>query len=263
MSPVVGTAWLGRLFAPWSWSGSNLGGPAANEINLPFAAVYWLVHALRGSPASPKGSGTPRFSSAPRWPATCSCGPFASVRQDPPSALSPMSSTPTLSPSAPIRSSSLPWCCCQGFRQSCSPRHPAVGAPKGRSPPRRQCAAPRIRILERAARAHDRALLALMPLLVGWLDGRAAASRAVRTLALAHRSSRSPPLTGSCRPCCSSRSMRPQRSPIRRAGSGPRAAPPLRSFWLNNNWGWKFAELLPYARAYRKFPLLILNSSCR
>ena len=54
MTPVVGTAWLGRLFAPWSWSGSNLGGPAANEANLPFAAVYWLVHALRGSPASLK-----------------------------------------------------------------------------------------------------------------------------------------------------------------------------------------------------------------
>ena len=51
LSPVVGTAWLGRLFAPWSWSGSNLGGPAANETNLPFAAVYWLVHALHGSPA--------------------------------------------------------------------------------------------------------------------------------------------------------------------------------------------------------------------
>ena len=51
LSPVVGTAWLGRLFAPWSWSGSNLGGPAANETSLPWAAVYWLVHALRGSPA--------------------------------------------------------------------------------------------------------------------------------------------------------------------------------------------------------------------
>ena len=51
MSPVVGTAWLGQLFAPWSWSGSNLGGPAANETQVPVAAVYWLVHALRGSPA--------------------------------------------------------------------------------------------------------------------------------------------------------------------------------------------------------------------
>ena len=50
-SPVVGTAWLGRLFAPWSWSGSNLGGPAANETSLPWAAVYWLVHALHGSTA--------------------------------------------------------------------------------------------------------------------------------------------------------------------------------------------------------------------
>ena len=51
MTPVVGTAWLGRLFTPWSWSGSDLGGPAADETNVPWAAVYWLVHALHGSPA--------------------------------------------------------------------------------------------------------------------------------------------------------------------------------------------------------------------
>jgi hypothetical protein len=30
ISPVIGTAWLGRLFTPWSWSGSNLGGPVSN-----------------------------------------------------------------------------------------------------------------------------------------------------------------------------------------------------------------------------------------
>ena len=112
LSPVVGTAWLGRLFAPWSWSGSDLGGPAANENN---AAVRrgLLARPRASRVACPRrrASGTPRFSPAPRRPAICSCGPFASARQDPPSALSLMSSTPTLSSSEPIRCTSPPWCC--------------------------------------------------------------------------------------------------------------------------------------------------------
>ena len=28
-------------------------------------------------------------------------------------------------------------------------------------------------------------------------------------------------------------------------------------FWLNNGWGWKYAEYFPYAGVYGKFPLLI------
>ena len=39
--PPVGIAWLRQLFAPISWSGSNLGGPAANELLAPWAAVFW------------------------------------------------------------------------------------------------------------------------------------------------------------------------------------------------------------------------------
>ena len=47
--PPEGTAWIGKLFAPWIWSGSNLGGPAAQEGQLPWAMVLWTVRSLGGT----------------------------------------------------------------------------------------------------------------------------------------------------------------------------------------------------------------------
>lgn len=47
--PPEGTAWIGKLFTPWIWSGSNLGGPAAQELQLPWATVLWIVNSLGGS----------------------------------------------------------------------------------------------------------------------------------------------------------------------------------------------------------------------
>jgi len=47
--PPVGTAWLRQLFAPVTWSGSNLGGPGANQLQFPWAAVLWVVHGAGGS----------------------------------------------------------------------------------------------------------------------------------------------------------------------------------------------------------------------
>jgi hypothetical protein len=49
-NPVTGTAWLGRVFSPWVWSGSNLGAPGANQRLLPWVGVYGLVRTLGGSP---------------------------------------------------------------------------------------------------------------------------------------------------------------------------------------------------------------------
>jgi O-antigen/teichoic acid export membrane protein len=51
LAPPAGTAWLSRLFDPWSWSGSDIGGAAANERSLPWATVLGTVHALGGSAA--------------------------------------------------------------------------------------------------------------------------------------------------------------------------------------------------------------------
>jgi hypothetical protein len=49
LSPPNGTAWIGHLFSPWVWSGSNLGGPGTLQQEAPWAAVLGLVHVLGGS----------------------------------------------------------------------------------------------------------------------------------------------------------------------------------------------------------------------
>ena len=49
--PPVGIAWLRQIFAPIGWSGSNLGGPASNEVQAPWAAISWAVHWAGGSGA--------------------------------------------------------------------------------------------------------------------------------------------------------------------------------------------------------------------
>lgn len=48
IAPEGGTAWLGRLFVPWSWSGSDLGSPST-PYNLPFAIVLTVVHGFGGT----------------------------------------------------------------------------------------------------------------------------------------------------------------------------------------------------------------------
>lgn len=50
IAPPEGTAWIARLFLPWTWTGSNLGGPNASETQLPWAIVLGATHAI-GLPA--------------------------------------------------------------------------------------------------------------------------------------------------------------------------------------------------------------------
>lgn len=51
LAPPNGTAWLGHIFAPWVWSGSDLGRPSNLETTLPWGALLWLVHGAGGSSA--------------------------------------------------------------------------------------------------------------------------------------------------------------------------------------------------------------------
>jgi hypothetical protein len=51
IAPPIGTAWIGRIFNTYGWSGSNLGGPQANQDLLPFAALDKIVHLAGGSGA--------------------------------------------------------------------------------------------------------------------------------------------------------------------------------------------------------------------
>lgn len=48
IAPPEGTAWIAHLFAPWAWTGSNLGAPNASETQLPWAVVLEVVHMLGG-----------------------------------------------------------------------------------------------------------------------------------------------------------------------------------------------------------------------
>jgi arabinofuranan 3-O-arabinosyltransferase len=50
IGPPVGTAWLGRLFEPWTWTGSSLGEPSQLPLLLPWAAVLGVVQVLGGDP---------------------------------------------------------------------------------------------------------------------------------------------------------------------------------------------------------------------
>lgn len=49
IKPPDGLAWLGRLFDPWAWTGSNLGEPSQLPLALPWAVVLGVVHSLGGN----------------------------------------------------------------------------------------------------------------------------------------------------------------------------------------------------------------------
>jgi len=51
LAPPDGTAWLARIFDPWSWTGSDIGSAAANQRELPWGVLLGVVHALGGSAA--------------------------------------------------------------------------------------------------------------------------------------------------------------------------------------------------------------------
>jgi len=51
LSPPDGLAWISHMFAPWRWSGSDLGRPGINQLALPWGAFLEVVHAVGGSPA--------------------------------------------------------------------------------------------------------------------------------------------------------------------------------------------------------------------
>ena len=51
IAPPIGTAWIGRIFSDFGWSGDNLGGPATNQGRLVWGVVSELTHLAGGSGA--------------------------------------------------------------------------------------------------------------------------------------------------------------------------------------------------------------------
>ena len=157
MSPVVGTAWLGRLFAPWSWSGSDLGGPAANETK-PAVGRGLLARPCASRIAGPRRRHLVHRAFRRRRGGLLSAPAGASHR---PGGIHPRRSRICLQRPR----------CHHRNQSGVLRRHGAasgtsgsrthhgirpVGAAKGHSPPRCQCAVPRLRIPEPATRTHDR-----------------------------------------------------------------------------------------------------------
>jgi arabinofuranan 3-O-arabinosyltransferase len=261
LSPVVGTAWLGRLFAPWSWSGSNLGGPASNETNLPFAAVYWLVHVLHGSPALAERIWyTALFAGA----AMACCLLLRAFRIGPVGAalgalayvfnahVLTLGSNPVYFaamvllaglPAVVLTTASGRWSLRKGIL--------LLGA-----------SAPLLGyvFMNPPLVLMIGVLLASTPLLAGWIYGRTAGRRALRTLALgapllalASAYWLVPTLLQTKADATST--LATTSSWIWTEGRATLA----NGFWLNNSWAWKFPEYFPYAGAEGKFPLLILK----
>ena len=259
--PVVGTAWLGRLFEPWSWSGSNLGGPAANETQLPLAAVYWLVHVLGGSPALAERIWyTLLFTGAAvacylllralrLGPAGSTLGAIAYVFN----AHVIVIGTNTVFLAAMVLLAALPAI--------------VLTTAVGRWPLRKGlvllgASAPLLgyAYLNPPLILMIGAFFVSTPLLVGWLDGRAAARRALRTIALG----------GLILALASAYWLVPAILQLKIEATSTLAsqsswiwsegrATLTNGFWLNNDWGWKFAEYFPFAGTYDKFPLLTLK----
>ncbi len=51
IAPPIGTAWIGRIFADFGWTGDTLGGPATNQGRLAWGVVSELTHLAGGSGA--------------------------------------------------------------------------------------------------------------------------------------------------------------------------------------------------------------------
>ena len=253
IQPPDAIAWLGRLFEPWAWTGSNLGEPSQLPLNLPWAAVVAVVHGLGGDPAMAQriwytGLFIGAAMGALGLLAAFRLGPIASfvgavvyvlnpyvvsevnIYANYLAALCLLAAMPAALVAAGTKRLSVPWAA--GLIALASPmlgyvfsNPPLVGMLLG-------------------------AILAT-PLLVAWIDGREAALRSFRALLLAlvlllaasaywivpavlHLSG----FAGTQLASLSSWYWTESRATLRNA------------IWLNAYWGWSFPEYFPYASAY-------------
>lgn len=261
MSPAVGTAWLGRIFAAWSWSGSNLGGPADNESALPWAAVYWVVHMLHGSPALAERIWyTALFAGAA---ATCylllrslGLGSAGSIL----GALAYIFDAHVVTvgtnpvflaamvllagiPAVILNTASGRWSLRRGIILMASSA-PLLGY-VSQNPPL---------VLMLAA------VTVATPLMTAWLDGRLATGRAIRVIGVG----------GLLLACASAYWLVPAVLQLRIDATSALAnssswiwtegrANLANAFWLNNDWGWRFREYYPYAGTYNQLPLAVMK----
>jgi hypothetical protein len=257
-----GTAWIGRLSEPWTWSGFSMGEPSQLPLALPWAAVLAVVHTLGGDPyLAQRIWYTSLFVSA----ALSALGLIASLRMGPLAGL--VGATfyvlnPYVAGQVNINPVFLAALC------------PLVAIPAAVI----AAGTGRLRVRWSAALCAATAPLIgyvfLNPPLVGmivgiaigtplfvlWIEGRTAALRSLRAIGLAgvlfiplsaywivpaaiHLSS----ITGIQFASVTSWSFTEVRATLRNA------------FWLNTVWGWRFPEFYPFAGAYEQPPISLLR----
>jgi arabinofuranan 3-O-arabinosyltransferase len=262
IKPPEGLAWLGRLFEPWAWTGSNLGEPSQLPLALPWAAVLGMVHALGGDPELAQriwyttlfiGAGLSAF------------GLIAALRMGPGAALvgaavylfnpyvvSVVNIYPEYIAALGLLAAVPAAILAAGFRQLSVPMGAALVALSapifgyvGFNPP---------------LVGMVLGVTLATPVLSGWLGGRTAAMRSLLTLSLA-----TPLLLAA-----SAYWIVPAILHLQVVASDQLAslsnwswtesrATLGNALWLNTHWGWNFPEYFPFGAAYDAFPLSVVR----
>ena len=262
MTPPGGTAWLGRMLDPWTWSGSDLGAPGTLQRYLPWAAIVSTVQGLGGSAAlAQRFWYTLLFAGAALgalWllrqlglrPLGASCGALVYVFN------AYVITTVNVNPvflCALALLPTLPAVLLSAARGRISARRAA--ATLGLAGPMLGFAGlnpPLVGMLVGAAMA--------TPLVAAWMGGREAARRCARALLLG-----TPILL-----LTSAYWLLPFLLQLNTVASGRLAAYSdwawtqsratlSNGFWLNDSWAWQFPQLFPYAANYDSMPLIFLR----
>jgi hypothetical protein len=262
LPPPDGTGWLGRLFEPWTWSGSDLGGPSQLTLQLPWAAVLGLCHVLGGDPALAQRIWyTALFVGA----ALGIFGLLAALRMSPVAAVAGTAVyvlSPYVISEVTINTVYL-------AALGLLPAIPAavVAAGTGRISVRLGAllvalSAPLIGYVDLNPPLVGMLLGAIVvaPLVVAWVDGRKAAFRSMRTVLLAL-----PLLLAASAywvvPSIVHLSavVTSQLAPIASWSWTETRASVRNAFWLNTFWAWPHPEYFIYATTYESFPLSVLR----
>jgi hypothetical protein len=262
LPPPDGTGWLGRLFEPWTWSGSDLGGPSQLTLQLPWATVLGLCHALGGDPVLAQRI----WYTALFVGATLGIfGLLAALRMSPVAAVAG-TAVYVLSPYVISQVTiNTVYLAALGLL----PAIPAaiVAAGTGRISVRLGAvliamSAPLIGYVDLNPPLVGMLLgaMAIAPLVVAWVDGRQAALRSMRTVLLAL------PLLLAASAYWVVPSMihlsavvTSQLAPIASWSWTETRASVRNAFWLNTFWAWPHPEYFTYATAYESFPFSSLR----
>lgn len=262
ITPPVGTAWITKLFEPWIWSGSNLGGPSQIIPQLPWAAVVGIVRLVGGEPEL---SQRLWFTGLVIGAALSMFGLLAVLRVGPVAAAigaAVYMLNPYVTSVVEINSVYI---AALGMLAGM----PAVllASGTGRIPRRMgvlliALAAPMFGYVDLNPPLVGMVLATMLaaPLLAGWLEGKEAALRTLQTLLIAipflvaaslywilPTVLSNPVSTGAQLASVSSWSWTESRSTIANA------------FWLNTTWAWAFPEYYSFAQPYDALTLSVLK----